>query len=64
VNFNFFSSRKAEWVRENGFGGILIWEISQDDIKGTCCATDRPLIRAANYGLFQKGAAPTTYQCE
>ena len=59
-----YHCRKAQWVRENGYGGVLIWEIDQDDVRGSCCATNRPLIRAVNYGLFNKGAAPSTYQCE
>ena len=56
--------RKAEWVRENNFGGIMVWELDQDDVGANCCATKKPLIKAANYGLFKKGSAPNTYNCE
>ncbi|XP_054154653.1 probable chitinase 10 [Oppia nitens] len=55
---------KAKWVRDNGFGGILVWEVSQDDIRGECCTKQpKPMIRALAYGLFGKGSDPSTYGC-
>jgi GH18 family chitinase len=51
-------------VNDNGFGGILVWEISQDDFHGKCCAVKNALLRAINFGILNKGANPHTYGCE
>ena len=58
-----FLKRKAKWVKDNGFGGILVWEVNQDDVKADCCKTAKPMMSALGYGLFGKGSAPTTYGC-
>ncbi|CAG2102749.1 unnamed protein product [Medioppia subpectinata] len=42
---------KSKWVRDNGYGGIIIWEISQDDYRKECCSLANPLLHALNYGL-------------
>ncbi len=59
-----FYNRKAEFVKDNGYGGVIIWEIGIDDIKKECCTTDYPLLRAINYGLFGKGNNPNEYGCD
>ncbi|CAG2118768.1 unnamed protein product, partial [Medioppia subpectinata] len=43
---------KAAWVKANGYGGIIMWEVGQDDVKGTCCSVKFPMLRAINNGLF------------
>ncbi|CAG2111578.1 unnamed protein product [Medioppia subpectinata] len=55
---------KSKWVKDNGFGGIIVWEIGQDDIHGQCCSVKFPLLRAINNGLLGTGQAPATYGCE
>lgn len=46
---------KSKFVAENGYGGVLIWEIGVDDLRPQCCPKNYPLLRAINYGLFEKG---------
>ena len=64
--YSFYSNlnRKAKWVKDNGFAGILVWETSQDDVQGNCCRVKHPLARAINFGLFGHGENPSTYGCE
>lgn len=35
-----------EWLKEEGFGGIMIWSIDMDDFKGQCGNGKYPLIKA------------------
>ncbi|RVE54381.1 hypothetical protein evm_000866 [Chilo suppressalis] len=39
--------RKAEYVAENGLGGIMFWSIDNDDFRGNCHNKPYPLIEAA-----------------
>ncbi|XP_054155291.1 probable chitinase 10 [Oppia nitens] len=55
---------KSKWVKDNGFGGVIIWEITQDDYHPNCCSVAYPMLRAINYGLYGTGQAPQTYGCE
>ncbi|CAG2116723.1 unnamed protein product, partial [Medioppia subpectinata] len=55
---------KSKWVKDNGFGGIIVWEVGQDDTQGSCCAVKFPMLRAINNGLFGTGKGPETYGCE
>jgi len=58
------AAAKAKWVRDNGFGGILVWQVDQDDINAQCCSTAKPMIKALGFGLFGKGPNPSSYGCE
>ena len=49
-----FHNRKAKFVKDNGYGGVIIWEIGMDDIKKECSSVDYPLLRAINNGLFDR----------
>ncbi|CAG2118965.1 unnamed protein product, partial [Medioppia subpectinata] len=54
---------KAKWAKDHGFGGIMVWEIGQDDQK-KCCSVKFPLLRAINNALFNTGKGPSAYNCE
>ncbi|CAG2178872.1 unnamed protein product [Oppiella nova] len=60
----FAANNKSMWVKENGYGGIHVWEITQDDFHPKCCKKAYPLLRAINHGLFNKTNWPYTYGCE
>jgi hypothetical protein len=60
----FHNYRKSKWVKENGYGGVIIWEITQDDWQKKCCQVNYPMLRAINHGLYGTGQDPSTYGCE
>jgi hypothetical protein len=62
--FFFHNSRKSKFSKDNGFGGVIIWEITQDDWQKKCCKVNNPMLKAINYGLFGTGENPSTYGCE
>ncbi|GFV75513.1 putative chitinase 3 [Trichonephila clavipes] len=37
--------RKIKWLAENGYGGVLIKDLSCDDYKGDCFSMPFPLIK-------------------
>ncbi|XP_001604515.2 probable chitinase 10 [Nasonia vitripennis] len=37
---------KMNWLKEEGFGGIMIWSVDMDDFKGSCGNSKFPLIKA------------------
>ncbi|CAG2166641.1 unnamed protein product, partial [Oppiella nova] len=58
------ANEKSKWVRDNGYGGIIIWEVGLDDQKQSCCTVANPMLRAINNGLYGTGSGPETYGCE
>ncbi|KAJ2949330.1 hypothetical protein O0L34_g6283 [Tuta absoluta] len=46
--------KKAEYVAENGLGGIMFWSIDNDDFRGTCHGKPYPLIEAAKEAYIVK----------
>jgi chitinase len=42
------------WLREQGFGGAIVWAIDQDDFDGTSCGAGRyPLLTAIGNCLIK-----------
>lgn len=39
------------WLREEGFGGIMIWSVDMDDFRGSCSSGKYPLINAMRQEL-------------
>ncbi|XP_017893236.1 probable chitinase 10 [Ceratina calcarata] len=37
---------KMQWLKEEGFGGVMIWSVDMDDFNGLCGAGKYPLIKA------------------
>ncbi|XP_050394209.1 chitotriosidase-1 [Patella vulgata] len=39
---------KARYVKDNGFGGVMVWALDLDDFQGTCGEGKYPLMKAVN----------------
>ena len=48
----FVNSLQAEYVRENGLGGIMYWSLDNDDFRGICNGEQYPLVEAGKKALF------------
>ncbi|OQV12729.1 Acidic mammalian chitinase [Hypsibius exemplaris] len=51
-------TQKAAWIRDNGFNGVLVWELGMDDFKGACGGKKNPLFSAI-YETFNHQPIPT-----
>lgn len=45
-------SLQMEWLKKEGFGGIMIWSVDMDDFRGSCGAGKYPLIKAMKKELL------------
>ncbi|OWF56543.1 acidic mammalian chitinase-like [Mizuhopecten yessoensis] len=46
-------TEKAQWVKDHGFGGVMVWNMINDDTEGICDGkTKWPLINAIKKTLF------------
>lgn len=43
--------KQIQWLKQAGFGGVMIWSIDMDDFRGTCMGLQYPLINAAKEEL-------------
>lgn len=40
-----------DWLKEAGFGGIMVWSIDMDDFSGRCGSGNYPLLKALSADL-------------
>ncbi|KAL5275104.1 Cht6 family protein [Megaselia abdita] len=45
--------KKAEYVVEQGLGGIMFWSLDNDDFRGSCTGKPYPIIEAAKEALLE-----------
>lgn len=45
------AANKAEYVQKNRLGGVCIYDLSNDDFRGSCIGDKYPILRAAKYRL-------------
>uniref|UniRef100_A0A194AMZ5 Chitinase n=1 Tax=Pinctada fucata TaxID=50426 RepID=A0A194AMZ5_PINFU len=52
--------QKVDFVKKEGYGGIMVWALDLDDFSGSCGQGKYPLLRAINNELKSSGTAPIT----
>ncbi len=45
-------SLKAQWIKQQGFAGAMVFDLSSDDWRGSCSSNHFPLIKAVKRALF------------
>ena len=53
---------KSQWVKDNGFGGGMIWALDLDDFTNSCGCEKYPLLKTINRVL--RGYTPSDPGCE
>lgn len=48
---NFHLQFQMAWLKEEGFGGIMVWSVDMDDFRGSCGTGKYPLITAMKQEL-------------
>lgn len=48
------------WLKDEGFGGIMVWSVDMDDFRGQCGAGKYPLLKALN-GELKGYSVPLEY---
>ena len=51
MNLNAIWIIQMAWLKEEGFGGIMIWSVDMDDFRGQCGTGKYPLINAMRQEL-------------
>ncbi|MPC08479.1 putative chitinase 3 [Portunus trituberculatus] len=47
----FSVTHKAQYIKNKGYGGAMVWDLSLDDVLNRCCLESMPLLRAINRQL-------------
>ncbi|BET00648.1 Glyco_18 [Nesidiocoris tenuis] len=55
--------RKADYVLNEGLGGIMAWTLDMDDFQNLCCKGQAPLLRAINGALGRKVSKSEVVGC-